>query len=270
MQKETKLIESLINEDGNFCSNTLNTPLHDISSWTFDDLPLESQPKLILKKKNSSLPPVNHRKKSRISAEILPTINTSPKKELTIKKVESILNIDHANANTSKHIKQISDENKQDNVIKLNELNKKIGLKKLGKQMKLRPLKKLSRTAEEGNNGDHRIILQYPGIEMKIGGVPEKPKKAVKKMKTKYPKGYYDKFFVDGSIVQASKNQFEGEGKDQTTTESEAKFSENVKDFLKNIYMPTLRSRSNVADKFIEKITGKNKFFLSPILRGEM
>jgi hypothetical protein len=270
MKKETQLIESLINEDGNFCALTSNTPLNDISSWSIDDPSPDLQPRPLKRKKTLSLPPVIIRKSSKVSEEVLPKVNMMPKKEFTIKKVDSILAYTQNNTNTTLHINYIPDgnKNKQDFNRRFNEANKSIHIKGLGNKTKLKPLKKNANITDEvwNEDKDNRVIWDYPKVDLNIGVL----QKNTKKLRRKYNNGYFDRVFVDSGIIRAGGNQFDKFKNEEFITENNSKSQENVKDFFKSIFMPTLRSRSNLAEKFIEKISARNKYFLSPIMRRDI
>ncbi|OMJ94260.1 hypothetical protein SteCoe_2599 [Stentor coeruleus] len=272
MKKETQLIESLINEDGNFCTISSNTPLNDISSWSIDDPSPDFQSKPLERKKTLSLPPFIIRKGSRVSAEVLPKVDLIPKKEFTIQKVDSILGYIQNNTNTVLNIKNKLDENKnkQDFIGRFNEVNKIFPIKGLGNKTKLKPLRKSVNVTDEiwneGKSGDNRVVWDYPKVNLNIGVL----RKNTKKLRRKYNNGYIDKIFVDSGSIRAGGIQFDRIRNEEFVTENTSKSQENVQDFFKNIFMPTLRSRSNLAEKFIEKISARNKYFLSPIMRRDI
>ncbi|OMJ69300.1 hypothetical protein SteCoe_33021 [Stentor coeruleus] len=269
MKKEIQLIESLINEDDNFCTIISSTPLNDISSWSIDDPSPDLQSRPLKRKKTLSLPPVVIRKGSKVSDEILPKVDMIPKTEFTIKKVDSILGIEKK-TNTTLHIKHIPDgnKNKKEFIMRFNEANKIFPMKGLGNKTKLKPLKKSVNITDEvlNENKDNKVIWDYPKVDVNIGVL----QKNTKKLRRKYNNGYFDRVFVDSGIIRAGGNQFDRFRNEEFITENSSKSQENVKDFFKSIFMPTLRSRSSLAEKFIEKISARNKYFLSPIVRRDI
>ena len=252
--KELNLIESLINEDENFCSSNQETPTQDISSWNFENFPSSHQ-KSWKKPAHSSLPPIIRHKKSRTSIENISTGLSNAKQELSQSKTPKLFEI-------LNKVKITEFKSLEEIVEKFNEAPNRNQFRPSVQSPKLKSYKK-SKNSNLITSESHKISIELSNIDFNSMHIP-KEKKTKKIIGLAYPPSYYEKFFINANMVQTAKNQL-----NSLNLEKNLKFSEfnkknnidSVNSLLKKLRIPKIRSKSTLL--VLPELSLRNKYLFN-------
>ena len=245
MQKEISSIANLLIEDENYIEQIHNTSSQELCSWLVKDFNSNS-PKVHPKLNFPSLPPVIPPRKSCISLSISHIL---PQSSDTI---------------TPKPFKS--------KFLKLEDKRERV------KITELRSIESLKNTFIEPPNRQYFLPIHVPKINsIKRSKRPEihsstrilKEDFLISKNKRQhkmiiglsYPIKYYERF-----ISNHHANKMKAKNSSVPYNHNSCR-PDDINEFLNKITSPNVRSKSMFSEGFSEKITMKNKFLLSPLLK---
>jgi hypothetical protein len=243
IQKELSSIANLLIEDENYVSRVNNSSLQEISSWQINEGKIISSkplPKLYF----SSLPPVSHPRKSCISLNLSTLLPHSQ---------------DHASPKASKSKLKPVDKRER---VKITELKSIESLKESFVEPPTRnnfqpfhpPKVRSFKRGQKLENQSSRRILRDDFLQTR------EKRQSRMVIGLAYPLKYYEKYLVHDQLMNKNRSK--------VLPYSNSSFkTDEIREFLNKITSPHVRSKSMFSEGFTERITMKNKFLLSPLLK---
>lgn len=270
---EISSIETLINEDRNFCADQNVSQDQDISSWNFEKN-LKVNSKLSKKNKMPLLPPIIGHYKSKTTSEVLINYSEAASEMLTNKSPDDFSK-NHWNRPERNH--EFRDKVKITQFKSLDDIAEMFNNAPVRNQFrpsirspKLKSLKQ-HKNREMAASESHKVNIALSNIDYPVSYI-QKGKKTKKIIGLAYPPSYYEKFFVNSNMMQSVKHHINAIGLERPNklTEEQKHYNlERVNDFLCKIQLPTLRSKSTLGSIFPEKPTLRNKYLLTPALKND-
>ena len=281
--KEKSSIETLINEDRYFCSDSNLSPIQEISSWHFDNT-LPEQQNFLKRSTIPSLPPLIRQKHSKNYSETRLNSTEFIGKMEPIKKEEELSPKNHSpiklekNPEPREKIKVTEFKSLVDPAQKLNQASNRNQFKPSVQPAKLKSCKNHKKN-NLSYSESHKINIELSRIDYPVSHIQkekekEKDKKTKKAIGIAYPQSYYEKFFLNNTMIQSAKNQINTLTLDKTVKFSESKKytlkSDRICDIFDKIQLHSLRSKSTLSHIFPNNEIIRNKYLLMPIIRHEI